>query len=110
MEAKKRAKYANAGFGPSAIFFPTVGSTSGERWRRSNSLAYHVAEAKLTSRALELKKLTFLLSTSVMKQVASDLKQVVACRQTSYLIDSVGISLYSRSHLKQVVSYRQHAN
>jgi hypothetical protein len=29
MEAKKRVKYANAGFGPSAIFFPSVGSTSG---------------------------------------------------------------------------------
>ena len=85
MEAKKRAKYANAGFGPSAIFSPAVASTSDARGEGAMEafkfIAYHVAEAKLTSRALELKKLRVHLSTSVMKQVASDLKQVVSYRQ-----------------------------
>ena len=44
-------------------------------------MAYHVAEANLTSRALDLKKLRVLMATTMMKLVAGDIKQVMTYRE-----------------------------
>ena len=74
-EQFKIAKYAHLGFGPSATFIPAVASTSGAWGNKAleafKFMAYHVAEANLTSRTLELKKLRVLMATTVMKVISS---------------------------------------
>ena len=81
-EQFKIAKYADLGFGPSATFVPAVASTSGAWGSKAleafKFMAYHVAEANLSSRTLELRKLRVLMSTTVMKLVADDIRQVLS--------------------------------
>jgi hypothetical protein len=84
----KIAKYADVGFGASATFLPVVASTSGA-WGDKAMEAFkfignHVAEGRLTSRAAELKKLRVFMSTTVMKLVAADIKQVMVHKESVY--------------------------
>ena len=93
-EQMKIAKYAELGFGPSATFIPAVASTLGAWGNHAleafKFMAYHVAEANLSSRTLELRKLRVLMSTTVMKLVASDLRQVLSFHEAANKVGLVG--------------------
>ena len=80
-EKAKIIKYADVGFGASAVFFPIVGSTCGAWGEQAISgfklIADYLSTRDLTSRTKELKDLRVFMSTLIMKRVADDIKQVL---------------------------------
>jgi hypothetical protein len=78
LEKKKRRKYEQARFESSATFYPAVASTSGAWGQEANAaftrIAEHLAREHLTSVPSELKALRQLMTTLVMKRIASDIQ------------------------------------